>query len=177
MAKPAHITAEYVRSRFDYDPLTGELRWRALERGSFFDARWNGRYAGTVAGHRNKVGYVVITLNKQFKTLAHRVIWLHVHGAWPTRLIDHKDGVRWNNRLDNLREATTAQNGWNQAKRKRNTSGSKCVFWDKSRRRWQVMIMANCVLHNLGRFRSRVDAIAAYQEAALRIHGEFANLD
>jgi hypothetical protein len=176
MAKQRHITLAYVRSRFIYHPEEGVLRWRPRHTGSPYDAQWNGRYAGTVAGHTNKVGYVVITFEKKYKFLAHRLIWFYVHGEWPRKLLDHRDNVKSNNRLDNLREATTAQNGWNQKARRHNRSGVKGVCWDKSKRLWIAHIMARRHVKNLGRFRTKREAVQARKLAAQKYHGEFARI-
>jgi hypothetical protein len=68
------------------------------------------------------------TLSFEGKTfLAHRIIWTLHHGVAPTGLIDHINGQKWDNRIENLREATHTQNRWNAHIRKSNSTGEDSV--------------------------------------------------
>ena len=63
----------------------------------------------------NIEGYIQISINdKLYK--GHRLAWFYVHGAWPKDQIDHVNGKRDDNRLENLRECTNAQNSQNKTK-------------------------------------------------------------
>ena len=174
MRKSTRITQAYARSRLDYDPGSGLLRWRPLERGDIRDASWNSRYAGKVAGTINAHGYVVLTIEKRTKVLAHRLIWLYVKGVWPKRFIDHRNTIKHDNCWKNLREATVAQNGWNCSRNSRNTSGVRGVSWDKSKRLWMAHIMVRRHVKPLGKFQSKSAAVAARRAAVRKYHGEFA---
>lgn len=92
-------------------------------------------------------------------------------------LVDHIDGDPHNNRLANLRLATSRQNQCNQKTRSDNTSGLKGVSWSEERQKWQTGIQVNGKRIALGRFNTKEEAYAAYCEAARRLHGEFARLD
>jgi len=130
---------------------------------------WNGRYPGSVAGSLSKFGYITVHFQAVlFK--AHRLVWLHVHGE-PVPEIDHIDGDRSNNRIDNLRIATRSQNRANSGTSKNNTSGIKGVNAHKNR--FHARIMHNGTAIHLGSFKTVEEAAKARREAAERLHGEF----
>jgi hypothetical protein len=81
--------------------------------------------AGTLMSN----GYVKIGIDGK-EYLAHRIMWLFVHGEYPKTNIDHKDRCRSNNCISNLRLATPKQNAENMF-RKSNTSGFKGVHFNK----------------------------------------------
>lgn len=98
-------SVEQVRELLDYDPVSGVLVWRKRVCGH--------RNAGDIAGHLCKFnGYRLIGIKGSLHG-AHRLAWLHFHGAWPADQIDHIDGNRANNAIANLRPATNAQNRQN----------------------------------------------------------------
>lgn len=88
--------------------------------------------------------------------------------------VDHWDGNGLNNRRANLRVATRVQNAKNMPKPRRNKSGFKGVSFYARDGRWQAHIKADGVNHYLGRFDTPEEAAVAYEEAAKRLHGEFA---
>lgn len=73
--------------------------------------------------------------------------------------------------------ASSFQNKHNRGKNRSSTSGHKGVTFDKRNQRWQAKIMANNKTHWLGRFNTLEEASLAYNAAAIRLHGEFANLN
>jgi hypothetical protein len=93
-----------------------------------------------------------------------------------TKDVDHKNGDGLDNRRENLREATAAQNARNAKKRPSAASKFKGVNRDTSRtdRIWRARIRVDCKLIHLGRFSTEEEAARAYDEAARRLHGEFA---
>lgn len=104
----------------------------------------------------------------------HRIMGLTFLGVTdPDQEVDHINGVRSDNRLDNLRVATNAQNKRNAALRRDSTSGRKGVSWHKRDRRWVASIRKDNVLHRLGRFKDLDEAAKAYDEASVRLHGKF----
>lgn len=179
MANNNPITAEYLRSRLDYDSVAGTFMWkpREVEAGSHWTVRsWNGKYAGKPAGKKLTVRsatYISICLdNKQY--LAHRLAWLYVHGVWPADQIDHIDRDPSNNRIVNLRPATASQNQANRSSPRNRTSGIRGVTFASANGRWCAKIQAEGKSRNLGYFDSLEDAATAYRNAADRLFGEFA---
>lgn len=89
--------------------------------------------------------------------------------------VDHINGNPLDNRRENLRLCTHANNmrnnkGWS----KNTTSMYKGVSWDKKRKKWQAKISKNGKTIALGRYSSEQKAALAYNEAAKKHHGEFA---
>lgn len=148
------IDHEDLLKQLDYEPATGVFRWRVNK------ARVS---VGTPAG-RISNGYVVIKLNQK-EHQAHRLAWFYVYKRWPESQIDHKDRVRHNNRLDNLREATNKQNHENLGLSRVNTSGVAGVRWDASRGKWFAFIRHHGRMKNLGRYASKMEAVAARRQA------------
>lgn len=92
--------------------------------------------------------------------------------------VDHINGNTLDNRKDNLRLCTVAQNCANQAKTSaKKTSIYKGVYFCKSDRKWRASIKHNRKQTSLGRFNSEIDAAKAYNNAALSLFGEFAHLN
>lgn len=105
--------------------------------------------------------------------LAHRLVWIYHYGECP-EFLDHINGNRADNRIENLRPATKVQNAANRAIRKSNVSGVKGVSFRSDSKKWRAQIMVNYKTTNLGSFVHKEDAIAAYQAAVKKYNGEFA---
>lgn len=179
MAKPRlddQLTADQLRALLDYSPELGMFFWRRREPLRQYDKTWNTRYAGSPAGTPTvPKGYIQILVNRRLY-LAHRLAFLWMTDKWPQHEIDHRDGDRANNRWKNLRIATSSQNSMNSVRRSDNTSGYRGVVFDRRRNHWVAEILADGSRHYLGSFPTAEAAAAAYAEAAVRIHGKFANL-
>jgi len=96
-------------------------------------------------------------------------------GEWlaPELEIDHWDRDKLNNRWENLRAVTRAQNGRNLRLRVDSTSGVKGVSREKDSGKWHAKIWMDGKQHHLGSYFTVEEAAAAYKEASLRLHGEF----
>jgi hypothetical protein len=90
---------------------------------------------------------------------------------------DHWDLNGLNNCRSNLRLATVSQNMHNRGSNSNNTSGYKGVFWNKKAKSWWAQIYCDSKPIYLGSFKSPHKAARAYNEAALKHHGEFARLN
>lgn len=165
------ITPKEMRKLLRYERETGKLFWLERPREMFPDERawkiWNTRYAGKEAftadnGNGYRRGAV---FDKMYR--AHRVIWAIHTGAWPDDHIDHINGVRDDNRIDNLRAVSHAENQKNCRGRKDNTSGVMGVHWYKRRGAWQAYIKVAGKNKHLGYFKSKEDAIAARAAAEI----------
>lgn len=115
--------------------------------------------------------------------------WYAVRGAKPQlrmhRIIlgmpegydsDHRDGNGLNNQRCNLRICTRSQNHMNRH-RIRGRSIYKGVSWHKGGKKWEAHITLNGKHLHLGLFTSETEAAIAYNEAALKYHGEFARIN
>ena len=89
-------------------------------------------------------------------------------------IVDHINGDRLDNRKCNLRLCTHVQNIYNCGMSKNNTSGFKGVYWHKRSKAWRAKICHNRKTIVLGEFKTAKEAAVAYDEAALKCHGEFA---
>jgi hypothetical protein len=105
---------------------------------------------------------------------AHQLAWLLVHCEWPTGKIDHANGDPDDNRIANLRPATTAQNMQNSRRFSTNSSGLKGVSFCRQTKRWRAKIVVNGRAIHLGRFQSAEQAHDAYVAAARKYFGDFA---
>jgi len=140
---------------FDYKD--GELYWKRT-----FGQRAK---AGSQAGYIRSDGYKVIAYEKRIYK-AHRIIW-EMHN-WPipsNKEIDHKDQNKSNNRIDNLRCCSHAQNAQNPKLSVKNTSGHRGVMWYKPLQKWAAYIRRDGKRKHLGYFDDINDAIAARLKA------------
>lgn len=157
-------TAARVRELFNYDPLTGVFSWRV--------SPCNFIKAGSAAGHASPEGYVVIGVD-YLVLKAHRVAWLHFYGECPDDLhIDHVNGCRSDNRIENLRLCNRAQNAQNlqRAYRNNRSSGILGVYFHKQARKWQAKIQIDGKPKSLGLYHTKEEAAEAYAEAKRAIH-------
>ncbi len=154
------LTQSVVKKLFHYDPVTGIVTRlvRTAQR----------HQVGEAVGSSGARGYLQTTVGSR-KYMLHRLIWLWVYGAWPVADIDHKNRIRNDNRLDNLRAATRSENNHNTGISQANSSGYQGVTWDKSRCRWVANIRAHGKQRHLGRFQTPQAASEAYQ-AAKRVY-------
>ena len=157
--------SDSIRELLEYNPATGEFFW--LRSGNSITT---GQQAGSVYPN----GYRYIQING-LDYRAGRLAWWFETGEEPQGFIDHINGLRDDNRFDNLRVATNSQNQAN-AFWTTNTSGFKGVTWQPSRNKWYAQIRVNGVAKNLGRFDNIVDAAKAYRRAAIEAWGEFAQV-
>ena len=128
------------------------------------------------AGCQNRLGYRQIWFDGK-QHMEHRVAWFLFYGEWPNGQIDHINGNKSDNRISNLRLATSSENLCNRPRPRNNRSGRKGVSWIKRYAKWQATIRFQGRNINLGRFDCKEKAAAAYNRAALQYHGKFAMLD
>jgi hypothetical protein len=156
------LSAEFVRSRYAYDPITGVFTSLKTTPGTF---------AGRKLGSTDQQGYTILLINrKQYK--AHRIAWLWVHGEWPKFEIDHINGNRSDNRLCNLRDIPKAGNQQNLKGAKKNnlSTGLLGAYWDKSKGKFTSKIVVNGVPKSLGGFSTAEEAHRMYMKAKGTLH-------
>ena len=116
------------------------------------------------------------TTDKHRKTIRlHRLIT----NAPSNLVVDHINGDTLDNRKANLRICTNKENCWNQSLRKNNKTGFKGVLIEKRNllSPYYSTIRIGNSRKYLGAFKTPIEAAKAYNEAALKYHGEFANLN
>ncbi len=118
-----------------------------------------------------KSKYVVVGIGKE-TFLAHRLIWKMVTGD-DAEIIDHSDCNGKNNRWENLREASQAENLRNRGAPKNNSSGVKGVSFCSATKLWRASITTNYRCVNLGRFPTIEEAAEVRRAASEKMHGEF----
>ena len=130
---------------------------------------------GDKAGSFHHTGYLTLRINN-VRYQMHRITWAYHYGAIPSNLqIDHIDGNKANNMIENLRLATNSQNQGNIKHAQRNSKSNILgVFWKKARNKWHAQIQINSKFIHLGYFVNQEDAIAARKAAELQYFGEFA---
>jgi len=128
---------------------------------------------GDIAGCLRNDGYLRVgLLRKQYAT--HRLIYLMHHGVLP-KYIDHADGNKLNNKIENLREASSEENNRNRSLCKRNTSGHKGVTWHKQHKKWMAQLSIDRKNKFLGYFDDIELAIKKVKEYRILEHKEFTN--
>lgn len=156
------LTPELLHSLFRYED--GKLLWKVSH---------NQRIKiGSEAGTIDARGYRVVKFNGIVQK-AHRVIFMMHHGFMPD-YIDHVDGNRLNNKIENLRQATVQQNNHNASIRKDNKSGAKNVNWSNRLNKWIVQISCDGKKKHIGCFEDLELADLVAQEARNKYHKEFA---
>jgi hypothetical protein len=162
------VEANRFSEFLDYDPETGVLTWKPRMVASSRLKTWNTRYAGKVAGCKEAAGYLAFGLfGRLWK--AHRVAWAIYHSEWPKDELDHINGNRTDNRIDNLRPATRKENCQNMAVRCTNKSGFTGVRLHNWKR-WQARIGYDYKRIDLGFFDSPEEAYQAYLAAKSKLH-------
>lgn len=175
------LTVERLRQIMDYDRETGVFTWRARLVTHKCHKAWNAQWAGKAVrviesvspGTRSK-HFTIRISGKHYG--AHRLAWLHVTGAWPKHEIDHRDTDGQNNRFNNLREATHAQNQCNKGVMRNNSCGVKGVSYRPNRlgkKKYYAQINWQHKVRFLGWFATAEEGGEVYRAKAAELHGEF----
>lgn len=131
---------------------------------------------GSEAGCLDSKGYKFFGFRgKLYRT--HRVIYFLFHGTWP-KVVDHIDGNRINNLIENLRAATNQENLRNM-KSHGGSSRFKGVSYRprNKNKKYEAQIMIDRKYLHLGSFVNEEEAAKAYDEAAVKYFGDFAKLN
>lgn len=155
MRKP-QLTQERLMELFEYNPETG-LFTRLVSTN-------NRVKAGDVAGSARADGYIKIRVDFDMH-YAHRLAWLYMTGAWPTKKIDHINGDKADNRWSNLRDVSTSTNA-------QNITPKDGAF--RKGERWASVITVNRKTIRLGSYRDKWRASAAYLTAKVLCHPDAA---
>lgn len=156
----SHFTKAALQNLFTY--ANGNLYWKERK-----GRRVEGALAGTASHryHQICIDYVL------YRT--HRLVWAYHYGA-SACTIDHINGNPFDNRVENLRECSNAQNQQNSRCPKSNTSGVKGVAWCKQKQKWRGRITVDGLEIHIGFFTTITKAKDAMSAARTKLHGVFA---
>lgn len=157
------LTQERVREVFDYDHETGNLVRKITAANC---------PAGSVAGSVNSKGHVNVGVDGKIYA-AHRIVFLWHHG-WVPPEIDHINRIKTDNRIENLRPATSSQNKGNIPLLRNNRSGYRGVSLNSRSGKWHAQIKIHGKQTYLGRTDTPQEAAILYNAAAIRYFDEFA---
>ena len=122
MKKLLTVSQEHLKEWLRYEPESGHFYW-------IKEPAIMARNLGTRAG-TNKRGYVAVGVPGMGPMQAHRLAWIYMHGSIPDGMeIDHIDGDPANNRIANLRLATSSQQKMNKRAQSNNRSGLKGAYF------------------------------------------------
>lgn len=155
------ITAAQLREVLNYNPDAGVFTWRT--------STGQRSKPGNVAGTLHHEGYIRIGVLGAYYA-AHRLAWLYMTGEWPASVTDHIDGVRSNNRFQNLRSVNHKTNSENQRPHGRGSISGILGVYSAPGGRWIARIRSGKTLTNLGTYSTIPAASAAYIEAKRRLH-------
>ena len=161
-AKLIPFSIEELESIFTLDRENGQLIRRASARGS-------------TRKDTPPTKYRLVSINgKQY--MHHRLIWMMANRQKiPDGMqVDHINRDKHDNRPSNLRLVTGSQNRCNTGRSRSNRTGFKGVSYCGAHRRLQATIKLNGKQHRLGWFATAEEAAAAYDQAAVELHGEHA---
>ncbi len=151
--KVLKISIKELRERFDYS--------------EGFLSRKSGINAGKPIVGSNEV-YTRISFNDK-PQLGHRLIYAWHNGEIGKGLvIDHINGDKKDNRIENLRAVSRSQNGQNRKKQSNNKSGVVGVSFAKQHKKWQARIKTNGKIKYLGFYTDKNEAIKARKEAEIK---------
>ena len=161
-------TQKYLQSVLDYNPESGIFTWKIRRQKAF---NKSGRVAGTKG---RKARYIYVNGSSY---LAHRLAYVYSFGdVLSTEMqVDHKNTNSFDNRIDNLRIATHAQNCSN-ANRWKKKSLPKGVSIQTKKNGYRARIQVNKKVIHIGTFPTSEAAHNAYCEAAKKYHGDFARV-
>lgn len=156
--KNLEITQERVLELFDY------------KNGQLFK-KTDGKLVGCYSKKSHRYARIGID-NNNYKL--HRIIFLYHHGYMPN-IIDHINGNRFDNRIENLREVTPVQNRYNSRLYSTSKSGVKNVYWQKNCGKWNVTISINGKRVNFGYYTDLEEARRVSIDMRNKYFKEFAN--
>ena len=126
-----------------------------------------------------KTGYQFITLRRNRKKRYHEIHRLvalaFLDNPEKKRCVDHINNIKTDNRLENLRFVTHAENGGNRLPNKNSKTQSKGVYFNKSSQKYQAYIRVKGVYMYLGLYKTFEEALRKRMRVANKLFGEYTN--
>lgn len=168
--KTKDLTTQEILSLVFYDCESGNFYWSNTIESKGAGKGKRGHIKGDVASRKAANGYLGVTINS-VPVLCHRLAWFLTYGKWPDGDIDHKNGVRTDNRISNLRDVPRSINMQNLRSSHSDTESRLLgAYLDKRRGYWYSKIHKDGKTTDLGSFKTAQEAHQAYLDAKRRIH-------
>lgn len=167
--KPKELTHEYLKQCIDYNPDTGEFKWKIAQGGSVYgnDAFSIDNSCGNIVSLRTEI------LNKKYTTNRLIVFWMTGYMPSPNRVVMTIDNNALNLKWNNIKVGSKYEAGI----KRRNTGvlASKGVYFRNQHNKYVAQITINGERKHLGYFKTEAEAHSAYMKAARKHYGELAN--
>jgi len=160
--------------------------WASIDGYSNYQVSWWGRVTNTKTGRILKPGtsgpgYLFVHLSKNGKVKIHYIHKLVAREWVPNpeekKCVDHRDGDRTNNHIENLRYATYSENNRNTSKRANTTSKYYGVCFHKVANKWNAQIQIEGKRKNLCFFTDEKEAAAVFNKAAAEFYKEYRKIN
>lgn len=159
------LTKELLEHLFYWDKENGKFFWKNPN-------KYHAKLKGKEAGCLTEEGYWTISINgKKYKR--GRLCFLMEYGRFPIQCVDHKNRIKHDDRICNLREASQTQNSWNYPERKKKSDLPEGVRITKSGK-FLARISYNKIKISLGSYNTANEASFVYQKKRRELYGEFA---
>lgn len=146
------ITHEELVNKLIYFPETGTFIWRDSQK---------------IAGSTDNKGYRRISLNN-VRYKSHRLAWFYVYKTWPNHQIDHIDGNKLNNAINNLRDVVQEVNMYNK-KQAHKSNSTNTLGVSRSGNKYVARLRIGNTLLHLGSYLTADEAHNAYLKKKLEI--------
>lgn len=152
------LTQERLKEMFNYNKLTGDfIRIKPLKGNQLYG----------IVGSLNNDGYISISVDwKRYG--AHNLVWLYHYGKFPDLQLDHINSIKTDNRLENLREVSQAENQRNKKLHKNNKFGYHGIRYGKNKKSYRASITRENTTINLGTYKTLEEAISARVQAEIK---------
>ena len=162
------VDQQFLKEHFIYK--WGKLFWIKIPKNYRKDC------LGKRFGGKHNKGYHHGTI-KNKKYLEHRLVWLYHHGEWPKDQLDHINGIRDDNRIENLRECNNSENQCNRKSARDSSSRYKGVSWYPNYGKWLANFAVGGKKKFIGYYDCEIEAAKAYDKKVKELHGEYGRLN
>ena len=156
------LSHEYLLEILEYFPDRGKFVWKVNPR--------NRICVGKEAGSKKKSDNRYYIMINKTSYLRSRLAWFYTHGVWPKNDIDHRNRIKDDDKIENLREATRQENTWNRVYKNKKHNLPRCILMNG--KKFQVRVIHETKDKYLGLFANLDEAIKCRDEFEF-IHRKF----